>query len=101
MRGLDATIVIPAIVIVATLIVGWILAYLDIREYKQQIRDLTNDFWQEKDLTVRLTKQIVDLKDRIYWLEKLQPRGDLSTVEKPRKRIETSAGEGSQWHPQS
>ena len=101
---LDATIVVPTIVIMATLIVGWILAWGDIREYKKQIRDLTNDFWQEHDLAVSLI-------DEIYWLETLNPltKEESSLLETRRKRIkEAPAGderspqsESSSWQVQS
>ena len=101
---LDAVIIVPTIVIMATLIVGWILAWGDIREYKKQIDSLTNDFWQEHDLAVLLI-------DEIYWLETLNPltKEELSVLETRRKRIkEAPAGderspqsESSSWQVQS
>ena len=98
---LDATIVVPAIVIFATLIVGWILAWGDIREYKKQVARLENDLTQEQDYTDSLA-------EKIFWLEKLQPRRELSNPQKPRQRIEAPAGdarspqsESSSWQVQS
>ena len=98
---LDATIVVPAIVIVATLIVGWILAWGDIREYKKQVARLENDLTQEQDYTDSLA-------EKIFWLEKLQPRRELSDPTQRKKRIEAPAGdarspqsESSSWQVQS
>ena len=95
---LNATIVIPAICVFATLIVGWFLAWGDIRELRKENAKLTNDFWQERDFAEQLVERVSKLKDRIYWLEKLTTEEDLSDLKQKRKRTVTSAGEGSHWH---
>jgi len=95
---LDATIIIPAICVFATLIVGWFLAWQDIRELRKENAKLTNDYWQEHDFAERLVERVSELKDRIYWLEKLTTEEDLSDLKQKEKRTVTSAGEGSHWH---
>ena len=90
---LDAVIVIPTIVIMATLIVGWILAWGDIREYKKQVARLENDLTQEQDYTDSLA-------EKIFWLEKLQPRRELSDPMQRKKRI-NGAPAGDERSPQS
>ena len=95
---LNATIVIPAICVFATLIVGWILAWQDIRELRKENAKLENDFWQEHDFAEQLVERVAELKERNYWLEKLTTEEDLSDLKQKRKRTVTSAGEGSHWH---
>lgn len=96
---LDATTVIP-VIIIATLIIGWILAWGDIRELRKERDSLENDFWQERDFTTALCNQVVDLKDRIYWLEKPTTKEDLSTMTRQKKRTE-KASAGDWRSPQS
>ena len=95
---LDATIVVLAITLTAVLIIGWFLAWQDIRELRKENAKLENDFWQEHDFAEQLVERVADLKDRIYWLEKLTTEEDLSDLKQKRKRTVTSAGEGSHWH---
>jgi len=94
---LDATIVVPTIVIVATLIVGWLMAWLDIRQLRKENTKLENDFWQEHDFTEQLVERVAELKERNYWLEKLTTEEDLSDLKKPRKE----APAGDSQSPQS
>ena len=95
---LNATIIIPAICVFATLIVGWFLAWGDIRELRKENAKLENDFWQEHDFAEQLVERVAELKERNYWLEKLTTEEDLSDLKQKRKRTVTSAGEGSHWH---
>ena len=87
---LDAVIIVPTIVIMATLIVGWILAWGDIRELRKENAKLENDFWQEHDLVVALT-------DEIYWREIRNPtaKEEVSNMKRLKKRTEeATAGPG-------
>ena len=90
---LDGAIVVPLIIVIATLIVGWILAWGDIREYKKQVARLENDLTQEQDYTDSLA-------EKIFWLEKLQPRRELSDPMQRKKRI-NGAPAGDARSPQS
>ena len=96
-----ADIVIPLITVTAIAIVFAIMAYLDKCEAEKERDKLENDFWQEHDFAERLVERVVELKDRIAWLEQLTTEEDLSDLRQQQMRTETSAGEGSQWHPQS
>jgi len=94
---LNATIVVPAICVFATLIVGWFLAWQDIRQLRKENARLENDYWQEHDFAEQLVERVAELKDQIYWLEKLTTEEDLSDLKKPRKE----APAGDSQSPQS
>ena len=65
---LDATIVVPAICVFATLIVGWFLAWQDIREYKREINELASDLVQEQ-------ADKKSLREEVRWLRQLKGSG--------------------------
>ena len=92
---LDATIVVPAIVVFATLIVGWILAWGDIRELRKENAKLKIDLRQERVLANRLVAELTDLK----FLNPLT-KEEASVMKQRKKRI-NGAPAGDWQSPQS
>ena len=92
---LDATIVIPAIFVVATLIVGWFLAWQDIRELRKENAKLKIDLRQERVLANRLVAELTDLK----FLNPLT-KEEASVMKQRKKRI-NGAPAGDWQSPQS
>ena len=87
---LDARIVVPGIVIIATLTIGWFLAWQDIRELRKQIRKLKIDLRQERVLANRLVAELSDLK----FLNPLT-KEEASVMKQRKKRIQSAtAGPG-------
>ena len=103
-----ADIVIPLITVTAIAIVFAIMAYLDKCEAEKRAGKLTNDFWQEHDFAERLVERVVELKERIAWLEQLTTEEESSAERQKRKLVEAPAGderppqsESSSWQVQS
>ena len=92
---LDATIVVPAIVVFATLIVGWVLAWGDIRELRKENAKLKIDLRQERVLANRLVAELTDLK----FLNPLT-KEEASVMKQRKKRI-NGAPTGDERSPQS
>ena len=92
---LDATIVVPAIVVFATLIVGWVLAWGDIRELRKENAKLKIDLRQERVLANRLVAELSDLK----FLNPLT-KEEASVMKQRKKRI-NGAPAGDERSPQS
>ena len=92
---LDGAIVVPLIIVIATLIVGWILAWWDIRELRKQIRKLKIDLRQERVLANRLVAELTDLK----FLNPLT-KEEASVMKQRKKRI-NGAPAGDERSPQS
>ena len=92
---LDATIVVPAIVVFATLIVGWVLAWGDIRELRKENAKLKIDLRQERVLANRLVAELSDLK----FLNPLT-KEEASVMKQRKKRI-NGAPTGDERSPQS